>query len=80
MTANHSEGGAGPPDPENEKAALADGSLNETRNSTAKVVASAETVNSEIDRLLRQWLRTGEDFPRRLAHVLRDAARKQQDI
>jgi hypothetical protein len=39
---------------------------------------TAEAVNSEVDRLLRQWLRTGEDFPRRLAHTLRDAARKQQ--
>jgi hypothetical protein len=56
----------------NEKAALADGQLNES----AKVAATQETVNTEADRFMMQWLRTGVDYYRRLAHVAADAARK----
>jgi len=38
----------------------------------------AGNVNSQADRYLVKWLRTGVDYYRRLAHVAADAARKQQ--
>ena len=66
-----------PPTPGNANGALG-GAAHRSR--MKETTDPAGDVNSEIDRLLRQWLRTGEDFPRRLAHVLRDAARKQQDV
>ena len=62
-----------PPGPESEKPTGEGGPL---RTRMKEITDPIGDVNSEIDRLLRQWLRTGEDFPRRLAHALRDAARK----
>jgi hypothetical protein len=77
MTAKNAGAGIGPPCPENEKAALAGGSLNTEKYSTAKVVTSAESVTQEADFLILQWLRSGGvDYCRRLAHVGADAARK----
>ena len=67
-----------PPTPGNANGALG-GAAHRTRIEETTTAPTGD-VNSEIDRLLRQWLRTGEDFPRRLAHVLRDAAKKQHGI
>ena len=77
MTANDTGGGVGPPDPPKEKVTLAGGSLNETKDSAAKLINPADDVNNEIDRLLRQWMRTGVDYYRRLAHAAADALTKQ---
>jgi hypothetical protein len=77
MTAKNAGASIGPPCPENEKAALAGGSLNTQRYYTAKVVASAESAKQEADFRILQWLRSGGvDYYRRLAHVAADAARK----
>ena len=74
MTAQDA-GGSGSAFPPNEKGARTRGApLNGEMLETTDPI---HDVNSEIDRLLRQWLRTGEEFPEASART-RDAARKQR--
>jgi hypothetical protein len=70
MTANHSEGGAGPPGRENEKAAPAkSGSIVGTTATSRKLSNTAETVKTEARLHFRRWLATGQSYHLRLARV-----------
>ena len=76
MTAKQAGAGTGPPEPENEKGALAGAHLHGTTNTHRNVIITAEAVKQEADRHFLVWLRTGIDYHRRLARAAADAARK----